>query len=171
MTPYYSWISTSIMDLYAQTTSDNSAAFNFNGNTDSYAWSFVASFSWIPDQLTLEVSSITGTPVCEFYIKSDKFYFSTTYATASWVTLSSGSNVITMTWGTPIIAGDPYWIYMSRTSNTSNVPSIAYDSTKTNYPVYRATWIWVDPDTLWFTNDIRMTVSWLASFNPRILFI
>lgn len=159
------------MDIYAQTTSDNNATFNWNANTDSYAWSFVPSVSWVPDQLTLELSSITGTPVCDFYIKSDKTFVSTTYASATWVTLASGSNVITLTWWLTITIGTTYWIYMSRTSNTSNVPTIAYDSTKTNYPVYRATWAWVDPTTLWFTSDIRMTVSWLASFNPRILFI
>lgn len=159
------------MDIYAQTTSDNNATFNWNANTDSYAWSFVPSVSWVPDQLTLELSSITGTPVCDFYIKSDKTFVSTTYASATWVTLASGSNVITLTWWLTITIGTTYWIYMSRTSNISNVPTIAYDSTKTNYPVYRATWAWVDPTTLWFTNDIRMTVSWLASFNPRILFI
>lgn len=158
------------MDIYSQTTSNTSGNFNWNANTDNYAWSFVPTVTWLPNQLTLEVSSITGTPICDFYIKSDKTFTSTTYASATWVTLSAGSNVISMTWLLTITVGITYWIYMSRTTNTSNVPSIAYDTGKTNYPVYRSTSSWVDPTTLWFTNDIRMTVSWTASFVPRILF-
>lgn len=151
------------MDLYAQTTSNTSSNFNWNANNDNYAWSFVASASWVPNQLTLEVSSITGTPVCDFYIKSDKTLSSTTYASATGITLTSWSNNITLTWWTNIGAGVTYWIYMARTTNTSNVPAIAYDTGKTNYPVYRSTSSWVDPSTLWFTNDIRMTISWEPS--------
>lgn len=156
--------------LYWQTSSNTSSNFNWNSNTDSYAWSFVPTTTWIPTSLVLNVASITGTPVCDFYIKSDKTFSSSTYWSATGVTLSSGDNTITLSSWVQLSLWNTYWVYMSRTSNTSNTPSISYDTWKTNYPVYRATSSWVDPTTLWFTNDIRMSVNGNVSGSNFLLF-
>lgn len=145
--------------FYSQTTSNTSSTFNWNANTDNYAWSFVPSVSGTPWTLTLNVTSITGTPTCDFWIKADKTAASATHWIASWVTLSAGDNVITLTSGALLTAWVTYWVYMWRTSSTLNVPSISYDTWKANYTVYRSTSSWVDPATLWFSNDIRMTLT------------
>lgn len=145
--------------IYSQTTSNTSSAFNWNANNDHYAWSFVPTVSGTPWTLDLEVSSITWTPTCDFYIKADKTTSSATYWVATWITLSAGTNNITLSSWALLTAWVTYWVYMIRTSSTLNVPSISYDSWKTNYPVYRSTTSWTDPSTLWFTNDIRMTLT------------
>lgn len=156
--------------LYTQTSSNTSGNFNWNAANDNYAWSFVAATTWIPNQLVLNVASITGTPVGNFYIKADKTAASATYGSASWVTLASGDNTITLTGGATITAWGTYWVYFERTTNTSNVPSISYDSWKTNYPVYRSASSNIDPATSWFTNDIRMSINGTLVQSSWILF-
>ena len=142
--------------VYSQTTQNTYSNFNWNANNDRYAWSFVASENGSISEIALFLNGIVGTPTGEIYIRSDKTADSVIYSSATGITFTSGTNYIKLTPYIPLISGETYWIFFVRTSNSSNYPQFQYDSTKANYPVYRATSANTDPTTLWFTNDIKM---------------
>lgn len=146
--------------LYAQTTQNNYS--NFNDGTvanRNYAFEFVPSATGTPTQITLDLQGVSGTPTGEVYIKADKTFASTSYGQATGLTWTSGTNTITLTSGAQINSGTKYWVYLRFTSNSSNYAQIRYDTGKTNYKMYRPSASNIDPDTLWFTFDIKTTIS------------
>lgn len=147
--------------LYSQATQNNYS--NFNDGTvanRNYAWEFVASATGTPTSMDIYLAGKNGSPTATFYIKADKTAASTTYATSSSVTFSgSGANTVTFTSGSEITSGVKYWVYMQVTTNSSNYPQIQYDTSKANYKMYRPSASNIDPDTLWFTYDIKMTIT------------
>jgi len=158
--------------LYAQTTQNNFSNFNDNDATDNYAWQFVPTASGTPTNMVLSLQGVSGSPVCNFYIRANRTAASTTYATATSVSLTSGNNTITWSGASQINSGTTYWIYMAVTTNLAvGYPQIQYDTAKNNYQIYRSSASNIDPDTFWQTNDVKMTINGtLASTaNPAFL--
>lgn len=149
--------------LYTQTTQDTSSNWNWNAANDRYAWQFVPTASGTPTSIKLYTAGVTGTPTGEIYIKANKTLASTTHGSATGLTFTSGENTIVLASGVQIDSGTTYWVYFIRTSSAANYPSFQYDSTKTNYEVWRPSASDSDPDTLWFTNDIKMTIEGTAA--------
>ena len=103
--------------IYSFTSTNNNTWLNWNNATDNYAWSFTASATWTPDEIVLRMQSITWTPTGDIYIKADKTAASTTYWSATWITFTSWTNTIALTWWSELTASTQYWVYFQRTSN------------------------------------------------------
>lgn len=150
--------------LYSQSTQNTFS--NFNDGTvanANYAWQFTPTASGTPTQVTLYAQGIVGTPTGNVYIKADKTIASTTYATATGVTFVTGSNVFTFTGATSITSGVTYWIYFQRTSASTVYPQLQYDTAKTNFQTWKPSASNIDPNTLWFTFDVKMLVEGTAT--------
>jgi hypothetical protein len=151
--------------IYTYTSTNNNTWLNFNEANDNSAWSFTRTNAGIPTSLVLRMRSITWTPTGNFYIKWDKTIGSTTYRTATWVTITSLVSTIRLTWWSMLTAWNTYWVYFERTSNSSNYfriyneytnppaqqfwhssasnidPDVRYDSVTKN--------IWMSMDLIW----------------------
>ena len=108
--------------LYSYTSTNNNTGLNWNSTPDNYAWSFTPTVTGTPNQLVLRIASIVGTPVGDFYIKADKTAASTTHASATGVTISAGTNTISLSGGVQIDSGTRYWVYFARTSSINDYP-------------------------------------------------
>lgn len=156
--------------LYSHTSTETSGNCNWNVATDNYASPFVATGSGIPDQLVLRISSVTGTPTCNIFIRNQNTVSgATTYASASGVTLTSGTNTISLTGVASITATNTYYVWIARTSDTSNFPAPYFKTTGAAYTQYRAAAADSDPTTSWFTGDISMDVNGTLSVPILIL--
>lgn len=135
-------------NLYSYTSTNNNTWLNWNAANDNYAWSFTPTATWTPTNIILRLQSIVGTPTGNFYIKADKTAASTTYGTATWVTLSAWSNTIPLTWGTSITSWTTYWVFFERTSAVTSYPRLynEYTSPPTEQ-FWRSTAANIDPDT------------------------
>lgn len=145
--------------LYAQTTTNNFS--NFNDGTvanANYAWSFVATATGIPAQITLYTNGIVGTPTGEIYIKDGKTFASNTFGSKTGITFTSGANVIALTGGSTITSGNTYWVYFRRTTASTIYPQFQYDTTKNNYHIWRPSASNIDPDVDWQNNDVKMSI-------------
>lgn len=145
--------------LYSQTAKENYSNFNDNGAGENYAWRFTAANSGIPARLVISVDRITGTPTGNLCIRADKTASSASFGCANGVTFAAGDNTFALANGATLTAGTNYWIYFTRTSNANNYPSIQYRYPATGAPLYRGSASGVDPDVLWFSYDIAMSIA------------
>jgi hypothetical protein len=153
--------------LYTYTSTNNNTWLNWNNANDNYAWSFTTTAAWTPTTLVLRIQSITGTPTGNIYIKADKTAASTTYGTATWVTFTSGTNTITLTWTSALSNATTYWVYFQRTSNSSNYFRIYNEYTSPPaQQFWRPSASNIDPDTRydsWSKNiGMSMTLNWTS---------
>lgn len=157
--------------LYTQTTSSTYSSWNDNNSTDDrYAWQFVPTTSGIPNQLVLDLNGVSGSPTGNFYISADKTTAAADYGQATGVSLSAGTNTITLTSGAQINSGTTYWVFFVRTSTpATGYPQFKYDTAKTNYQSWRSTSGGIDPDSNWFTYDIKMTINGDLPTQPQFL--
>lgn len=134
--------------LYSYTSVTNNTWLNWNGANDNYAWSFTPTVSGTPTDIVLHLHSIVWTPIGNFYIKANKTIASSTYWTATWVTLTSWSNTITLTWWVSLTSWVQYWVYFERTSAVTDYPRIynEYTSPPTEQ-LWRSTTNNIDPNT------------------------
>lgn len=156
--------------LYSQSTQNTFS--NFNDGTvanRNYAFQFTPTATGTPNQITLYLNGVIGTPTGEVYIKADKTIASTTYWTATGISFTTGTNVITLTGWTQISSWTGYWVYLRFTSNSSNYAQLQYDNTKTAYQMWRPSASNIDPDTLWFTNDIKVLLEGTTATNSNFL--
>jgi len=158
-----SYKSTSPVIIYTYTSTSNNTWLNWNWANDNYAWSFTATNAWIPTKLVLRINSIVWTPIWDFYIKSDKTIGSTTYASATWITLTSWTNTITLTWWITLTSWTKYWIYFSRTSTTSNYFRIYNEisSPPAWAELWRSSSSNIDPNTKYSDLWISMDIEWV----------
>ena len=155
------------MTIYSYTSTNNNTGLNWNGATDKYAWSFTATASGIPTALVLRMQSIVGTPTGNIYIKADKTAASTTYATATGVTFTTGTNTITLTGGTLLTSGVTYWVFFERTSGSSDYFRIynEYTSPPTEQ-FWRSTAANIDPDTRYDSGSKNIGMSMDVTGDP-----
>jgi hypothetical protein len=149
--------------LYTQTTQSTSS--NFNDGTVAnarYAWQFVPTTTGTPTNIKLYCQGIVGTATGEIYIKADKTLASTTYGSATALTFATGENSIALSSGAQITASTTYWVFFVRTTASTAYPQFQYDTAKTTYHAWRPSASNIDPDTDWFTFDIKMTIDGTA---------
>ncbi len=106
--------------IYSYTSTNNNTGWNWNWANDNWAMSFTATATGIPDTLVLRMQSIIWTPTGNVYIKTDKTLASTTKASATWVTFTSWTNTIALTWWSTLTSWVQYWVYIERTSSVAN---------------------------------------------------
>ena len=147
--------------LYAQTTSNDYSNWNDNNSTDDrYAWQFAPTTSGTPTEIVLDLNGISGSPTGNIYISADKTLAATDYGSATGVAFTSGVNTIALTGGAQINSGTTYWVFFVRTTTpATGYPKFKYDTAKTNYQSWRSTAGGIDPNNLWFTSDIKMTIN------------
>lgn len=146
--------------LYSFTSTADFSNFNWNTNTDNYAWTFQPSTAGYPNSLVLRLQGVTGTPQGIFYIRNQNTASgATTYATSGTVTLSAGSNTISFTNSGKINTGTTYYVWFARTSDSSNYPAIYLKSIAPTYTIYRSTAANADPTTSWKAGDISMDIT------------
>lgn len=156
--------------LYSFTSTGTNANFNdANFSPQNFCWTFSPSTSGTPNQLVLRVNTVTGTPTGDFYIRNQNTASgATTYGSATGVTLTAGTNTITLTGGAQITAGGTYYCWFSRTSNSSNFPNIYANNSSPAYNIYRAVGT-SDPNSLWFAGDISFDVN--GTTGPAIIIL
>lgn len=157
--------------LYSQTSSTTFSNYNWNSANDNYAFNFTPIVTWTPNELVLDLNGISWTPVCDFHIKAAATIASPSLWGATWVTMTSWVNTITLTWWSSISSWTEYWVFMSRTSWSSDYPQIKQNWSSPTKSLYRATAINSDPSTLWQTTDVKMTINGTLSsvFTPKIM--
>lgn len=157
------WWGVTEKTLYTYTSTNNNTGLNWNNANDRYAWSFTPTVSWTPTKLLLRMSSIVGTPTGEIYIKSDKTLASSTHWSATWITFTTWSNEIPLSWWVPLVAWTTYRVYFIRTSSSANYFRIynEYTSPPTQQ-FWRPTASNIDPNTrydsptknIWMSMDV-----------------
>lgn len=153
-------ISSSPITLYTYTSTNNNTWLNWNNANDNYAWSFTPTASWTPTSLVLRMHSIVWTPTGNFYIKANKTAASTTYWTATWITLTSWTNTIRLTWWSALTSWTQYWVYFQRTSNSSNYPRIYNEYTSPPaQQFWRSSTSNIDPDTRYDSSSKNIWIS------------
>ncbi len=149
--------------LYSQSTYNNYSNFNDNGANSAYAWRWTPRTSGTPTEISLNVERTVGYPKGDICIRADKTATSASFGCVKGAIFFSGENSFALTDAAPVTAGTSYWVYFTRTSDANNYPSFRYTTSSAGAPLYRATASGIDPNYLWFSYDIAMTVKGVDS--------
>jgi hypothetical protein len=167
----------SMATLYSYTSTNNNTGWNWNGANDNGALSFTPTATGTPTQVVLRIATITGSPVIDLYIQGDKTIGSANYGSATGVSITAGTNTISISGGAQITSGTRYWIYIKRTSSISNYFNFYNEYTSPPTEQYwKSTASNIDPDSRYDSGvknigasmDVNGTLAG-ASANPAFL--